>query len=329
MADLQDNPNPAGRPDAANPAAPADQAAPAHRSALGPAIALAVLTAIWGYNWVVIKIALIDSPPLTFAAMRSGLSAVALFVVLIAMGKPLRPARVGPMIALGILQTTGFVGLVTLALVTGQAGKSAVLAYTMPFWTLLLAGPLLGERMRGVQWIAVALAALGLVGILSPWSGSFGVAASLLSLSASWSWAAANIVIKKMDLTGDELLNVSSWQALVGTVGLAALAVYEWLVLDSGGVTWTLSFSIALAYNVILATALAWVLWLYALNNLSAGATGLASLGAPVFAIATAWLQLGEVPTVSEALGMGLIVVALSWLSYVGWRRFSRTAGGA
>jgi drug/metabolite transporter (DMT)-like permease len=127
------------------------------RHAIGPAAALGALTAIWGYNWVVIKIALVDSPAMSFSALRAGLSAVALFAVLIAMRQPLRPARGKPLIVLGLLQTTGFVGLVSLALVDGAAGKNAVLAYTMPFWTLLLAGPLLGERVRGAQWVAVAL----------------------------------------------------------------------------------------------------------------------------------------------------------------------------
>lgn len=294
-----------------------------HKSSLGPVLALTVLAAIWGYNWVVIKIVLVDAPPMTFAALRSGLSAVALVIVLIAMRKPLKPARWGSMIALGVLQTTGFVGLVTLALVTGNAGKSAVLAYTMPFWTLILAGPLLGERMRGMQWLAIALAGLGLIGILSPWTGTLGITSSLFALAAAWSWAAANIVVKRMNLSSDELLNVSAWQALVGAVGLTLLALF-----DTDPIHWTVSFSLGLAYNVVFATALAWVLWLYALNRLSAGITGLASLGAPMFAIVTAWVQLGEVPTLPEAAGMALIVIALAWLSIIGWRRSSATAGG-
>jgi drug/metabolite transporter (DMT)-like permease len=295
-----------------------------NRHNLGPAAALAALTAIWGYNWIVMKIALTDAPALSFSALRSLLSAAALFIVLIALGRPLKPTRGGSLMLLGLLQTTGFVGFAALALETGAAGKSAVLAYTMPFWTLLLAGPLLGERMRSCQWPAVALAAAGLVGILSPWSASLDWAASLYSLGAAWSWAASNILAKRMVLAGDELLNVSAWQMALGGIGLTLLA----LGLDDEPVRFTASFSLALAYNVVLATALAWLLWLYALNRLSAGATGLASLGAPVFALAAAWLQLGELPTRSEAAGMALIVAALAWLSLVGWRRFSRGAAG-
>lgn len=295
------------------------------RNHLGPAAALAALTAIWGYNWVVMKVALADSPALTFSALRSVGSGAALFIVLLVLRRPLKPARGTSLVVLSIFQTMGFVGLAALALETGAAGKSAVLAYTMPFWTLLLAGPLLGEKVRGTQWLAVGLAAAGLVGILSPWSESLDLAASLFSLGAAFCWGFGNIVAKRMALDGDELVNVSAWQMAIGGVGLSTLA----LLFDSEPVRFTTSFSLALGYNVVLATAIAWLLWLYALNRLSAGAAGLASLGAPVFSLATAWVQLGEVPTRSEAAGMALILAALAWLTLVGWRRFSRNPAGA
>jgi drug/metabolite transporter (DMT)-like permease len=285
---------------------------------------LAALTAIWGCNWIVMKIALIDSPALTFAALRSVLSAAALFVLLLVLRQPLKPARGRTLWLLALLQTTGFVGCATLALQTGAAGKSAVLAYTMPFWTLLLAAPLLGERMQPRQWPAIGLAAAGLLGILSPWSARFDAGASLFALAAAWSWAASNIVAKRMALSGTELLNVSAWQMLYGTIGLVGLALW----FDDEPVRLTLSFSLALAYNVVLATALAWLLWLYALNRLSAGASGLASLGTPVFALAVAWLALGELPSRGEAFGMLLIIVALAWLSLAGWRRPTRPLAG-
>jgi drug/metabolite transporter (DMT)-like permease len=291
----------------------------------GPAAALAVLTGIWGYNWVVMKVALIDSPALTFSALRSAMAGAAMFMVLIALRKPLRPLRGRALILLGVLQTMGFVGLAAMALEGGAAGKSAVLAYTMPFWTLLLAGPLLGERIQGMQWLAVALAAAGLVAILSPWQAAFGMADSLYSLGAAMCWAAGNIVVKRMRLKGNELINVTAWQTLIGAVGLGVPA----LLMDAASVRWTASFSMALAYNVVLATALAWLLWLYALNRLSAGTTGLASLGAPVFSLTAAWLQLGELPTHSEAAGMVLILVALAWLRVVGWRRNVRSPARA
>ena len=49
------------------------------------------------------------------------------------------------------------------ALHDAGAGKVSVLTYTMPFWLLLLAWSFLGERLRGVQWLAVVLSFAGLV----------------------------------------------------------------------------------------------------------------------------------------------------------------------
>ena len=71
------------------------------------------------------------------------------------------------------------------------------------------------------------------------------------------------------------------------------------------------SFVWALAYNVLLANALAWFLWLYALRVLSAGSAGLGTLATPVVGVAAAWIQLAERPSPAEALGMALIVGAL------------------
>jgi drug/metabolite transporter (DMT)-like permease len=122
------------------------------------ALALALLALIWGYNWVVMKVGLQYAQPFTFSALRTLLGAVGLFALLLVLRRPLRPPPLRWTIAIGLLQTTGFVGLMMWALESGGAGKTSVLTYTMPFWLLLLAWAFLGERLRGVQWLAVALA---------------------------------------------------------------------------------------------------------------------------------------------------------------------------
>src|SRR5690606_7954806 len=74
------------------------------------------------------------------------------FALLPMLNVPFRPPRhIGKTILLGLFQTTGFVGLISWSLALGQAGKSAVLAYTMPFWVILFGWPFLGERLRGLQ----------------------------------------------------------------------------------------------------------------------------------------------------------------------------------
>jgi drug/metabolite transporter (DMT)-like permease len=270
--------------------------------------ALLLLAFIWGYNWVVMKIGLAYAQPMTFAALRTFLAAVGLIVMLAVLRRPLRPVAVGYTIVIGLLQTTGFVGLLMLALQNGGAGKTSVLTYTMPFWLLLMAWLFLGERVKGIQWVAVGLALAGLLLVLSPWKLQ-GTLSSLLAVCGAISWAASAVVVKRLQAKRHvDLLSLTTWQMLFGSLPLVALA----LLLDQSGPQWTGVFVLTLAYNVILGNALAWLLWLYGLRTLSAGAAGLATLITPVIGVVAAWLQLGERPDAGEAAGMALIIGALA-----------------
>ncbi|HEX7030820.1 MAG TPA: DMT family transporter [Gammaproteobacteria bacterium] len=275
--------------------------------------ALGLVALIWGYNWVVMKVALDHSGPMDFSLLRNFFGAVTLFIVIAMRRDPLRlPPAPGKVLLLGLMQTTGFVGLIAIALTDGGAGKSAVLAYTMPFWALLFGAWFLHEKVRGLQWLAVGLAAAGVVFLVAPWEPGYANVSSLTSLLAGLVWGASIIVAKR--IPQDEpgaLLSITAWQMLLGSVPLALLA---WLVPEQD-IEWTSGFIIALAYNAVLGSALAWMLWLYAVRILPAGTAGLASLGAPAVSVLTAWLQLHEVPTPFDAAGMLLIFAALAVLT--------------
>jgi len=254
------------------------------------------------------KIGLEYAEPVTFAALRTFLAAIGLIVMLAVLRRPLRPVAVGHTLVIGLLQTTGFVGLLMLALQSGGAGKTSVLTYTMPFWLLFMAWLFLGERVRGVQWLAVGLAFAGLLLVLSPWRLQ-GTLSSVLAVCAAVCWAASAVVVKRLQARRHvDLLTLTTWQMLFGSLPLVALA----LLLDQQGPEWTGVFVLTLVYNVVLGNAVAWLLWLYGLRKLSAGAAGLATLATPVVGVAAAWLQLGERPNGWEAAGMALIIGALA-----------------
>jgi drug/metabolite transporter (DMT)-like permease len=260
------------------------------------------------------KIGLGYAQPFAFAALRTFLGALSLFVLLIVLRRSLRPRAIGSTIVIGLLQTTGFVGMLMWALQSGGAGKTSVLTYTMPFWLLLLAWAFLDERVRGTQWLAVGLALAGLLLVLSPWRLQ-GVFSSLLAVAAGVSWAASAIVVKRLQKRQDvDLLSLTTWQMLFGSLPLILIA----LLTGHGGPEWSAPFVWALAYNVLLGNALAWLLWLYALRKLSAGAAGLGTLATPVIGVTAAWLQLGERPTEGEAAGMALIIAALAIITVRG-----------
>jgi drug/metabolite transporter (DMT)-like permease len=281
----------------------------------------AILSVIWGYNWIVMKIGLGYAGPFAFSAIRSVVAAVFLFLVLIVTGRSLRPPVFWGTLLLGLLQTASFTGLVQLALVQGGAGKTAVLAYTMPFWTLLLAWLALGERLRPLQWLAVALAGGGLLLILQPWDMRTSALSKLLALAAGFCWAASVIVAKRLRARHQvDLLALTTWQLALGMIPLLIVA---WLVPERP-VEWSMSFVWIVLYAGILGTAFGWMMWLYVLNRLPAGTASLNSLAIPVISVFAAWLQFGERPAAIEAVGMAIIACGLALMSAVALREQQR-----
>ena len=272
-------------------------------------LALAALAIIWGYNWVVMKVGLRYSPPFDFAAMRAFFGALSLFLVMIVLHRPLKPQEIPGTFLLGILQTSGVLGLSMWALVSGGAGKTAVLNYTMPFWVLLFAWIVLGERLRGLQWLGVGLALAGLLFMLMPFSLTSDLMSKGLALLSGITWASSAIVAKKLHQQASlDLLSLTAWQMLFGSIPLILVA----LVVPTPPIDWSIPFIAALVYNIIPGNAIAWLLWLYALSRLSAGAAGLGTLIIPAIGVLAAWVQLGEKPGLNETVAIVLIVVALA-----------------
>ena len=282
------------------------------RATAGPVLALGLLALIWGYNWVVMKLAMQYIGPLDFAALRGVFGTVLLFAVLWAVGAPMRPQHVVKTMLLGIFQTAGFVGLISWALNIGAAGKSAVLGYTMPFWVIVFGWPFLPDRLRGWQWPAAGVILLGLVLVLELWDGSSDITSSVLALGAGVSWAISVIVFKTMKVEGrNELLSVTAWQMVFGMIPLVAIA----LLVDERPIVWSGYFIGALIYNGVGGMAIATLLWLYILQRLPATISGLNALAVPIVGVIAAWLQLGEVPSLAEGCGMLLILAGLALLT--------------
>lgn len=270
--------------------------------------ALLVLAVLWGYNWVQMKIAVQYASPFVFAGLRIVLGAASLLLSLALLRKPIVPKEIPGTLLTGLLQISGMYGFATWALVSGGAGKTAVLVYVMPFWVLILAWLFLGERVKGMQWVAIAISVCGLLFILEPTNLNGTILSKVLALLSGLSWAGGVIVAKKLRQTVElDLLSFTAWQTVFGAIPLVLAAV----LVPSTPIVWSTPFIIALIYAVIPGTAIATLLWLYVLNCLPAGIAGLGLLMNPVIGVLAAWAQLGEQPGFMEVIGMGLIAIAL------------------
>src|SRR3569623_786836 len=250
--------------------------------------ALFALALIWGYNWVVMKRALAYMGPFQFAAARMLLAALMLFAVVIVTKRPWRPRALPQTLLIGLLQTCGFSALI--------------------MWALLAAG--------------AALA--GLTCILEPWHLHGSLLSDVLAVAAGLCWALAVILAKRLQRRGPavDVLAFTAWQMFMGALPLLALAA----VIPAPPTHWPPYLVGALAYNVIACNAMAWPLWGFALQRLPAGCFGLFSLRTPVVAVLVAWLELAEVPTTLEVLGMLLIGAALVAIAAQSTRRHETTA---
>jgi len=277
-----------------------------------PLLALLIMSFTWGYAWTGLKVGLLDCGPFTFAALRMSLGAFCLLLILPLTGRPLMPQRIPELVKLGLVQTAALFTLSTWAVAEGSAGRAAFLAYTMPFFTLLFAWPLLGERVRGLQWLAVLLGACGLVVVVQPWNMSGTIASKSFAIGSGIAWAMGAIMVKRLQRREPmDLISMTAWQMFFGSLPL--LAVAWWI--PEAPVVWSTRFITVLLLIGIVTTALGWLLWVYVLNHMPAGTASLGTLAAPVVAMASASFHLGERPGATEFIGMGLIAAALLTLS--------------
>lgn len=284
--------------------------------------ALFILTLIWGYNWVVMKQAVQYASPFQFAALRTFLGALLLFLLIFLTKRPLALKEFPTMLALGLLQTCGFTGLLIWALVEGGAGKTAVLTYTMPFWVMLFAWPLLGEKVQGWQWLAVLFALFGMVLIFDPLHIKSDGFSMFLAVCSGISWAISAIVSKKLHKRSPhlDLLNLTAWPMLLGSIPIIVVAFF----LPAPPIQWSNIFIFAVLFNVVLSGVVAWVFWLYALQRLPAGVASMASMLAPIIGVLAAWIQLNEVPNTNELIGMLLVALSLVIISIISIRKHTQ-----
>jgi drug/metabolite transporter (DMT)-like permease len=285
--------------------------------------ALVLLALIWGYNWVIMKKSLQFMGPFDFNAIRMSFGGLVLLLFMLCSRMSLRPRDIGMTILLGLTQTGAGMGLILLALASGGAGKTAILVYTMPFWILIFAWPILSEKILGLNWLPVIMAFTGIIFLLEPWSLKSTLLSEILAILSGVFWAVGAIIIKLMQKRpGFDIVSVTAWQLIYGSVPLIIVA---WLI-PQKPVQWTPYLVMGVLYNVVLVCAFAFLLWTFIMKRLPAGVAGMSTLAVPVIGILSSMAELGERPDAWEGLGMVLVIAALALLTVLRLRENRKSA---
>jgi drug/metabolite transporter (DMT)-like permease len=276
------------------------------------------LSLIWGYHWSVMKIGLYYCGALTYCAIRCLIAAPLMLAFVKLQGRSIRLKSPGWAILIGIVQTGGNFGIGAIAVKFGEAGRSAVLTYTMPFWVMVFSYLFLGDRAGPRRWIAAFLAVAGIL-IVAFASGIAALGPVALALIGGMCWGGGVVLYQRaFQLHRDESTVFAAWQLLIGGV---VMALFIPFVPGEGSIQWTTPFIISLTYTTLLATAVAVFLWFLLLSRLEAGTAAFGILLAPAIALVASWIQLQEHPAPIEALGLAVILAAIAFYAWAEWRR--------
>lgn len=275
------------------------------------------IAAVWGFNFVVMKVGVAELPPLVLAACRFSLAAVPLVFFIPAPRSAWRCIVLFGLLFGVIKFTLLFVGL-KLGM---PAGLSAVVLQTQALFTALLAGVLLGERADSRQLVGAAVATAGLALLAAEWIGSAPLLPFALVTAAALAWAMANIAAKRAG--GVDPFAFTLWSSLVaaGPLVVLALLVEGWPAVQSSlsQMTWRgVGAILYLAYPVALWSV---AVWNGLMQRHSAAAVAPFALLVPVVSLALGHALLGE--PVSRAMIAGGMLV----LTGLGISMLRRNAG--
>lgn len=290
----------------------APPARPGHLGLAHLLLALAVV-AVWGTNFVVIKLGLGTLPPLLFAALRFFF---ALVPAVFFLPRPAVPWR--DLAAYGLLIGAGQFGLLFLAMHGHiSPGLASLVIQVQVFFTIGLAMRTSGERVQPFQFAALALAVAGIVVIAAHTDASTTVGGLALVLLAALSWAGGNIVARKAGHVN--MLAYVVWASLfsVPPLALLSLAVEGPQAILAGLHAATPATWAVVLWQSVGNTLFGYVAWGWLLARHPAATIVPMALLVPVFGMGASAFWLGEpLPAwklVAAALVIGGLALNLLW----------------
>jgi len=279
------------------------------------------LVVVWGSHWVVVKVGLETIPGFTYGVLRLVTGMAALAILMLVTGRARRPYRADlPIIvSYGLLAVALLIITMNLALPFIPAGRSAILAYTIPLWVvpvMAIVARVLPSRSEAIGLV------LGLVGIgllLNPaaidWSAEGALLGSLLLVIGAIGASIALVHVRMHPWKGTPF-DTQIWQLLVALVPMVLfmLVLERDRILD---IEWDLQTILVVLYSGPLATAFAFWASQVIVRALGPLTTGIGYLGAPVVGVIAGIIVLGEIITPIDIAGIavttaGIVVVLLA-----------------
>jgi drug/metabolite transporter (DMT)-like permease len=246
-----------------------------------------VLTLVWGTNWALFPLAVREVSVWTFRSVSMALAAAGLLVFARLRGHSLRIPRANwlALTAAAVLYFVVWNVASTYSAILIPSGQAAILGFTMPVWTLLVAWLLLGDRPSPRMWLAVALAALAVLLLAIPARDTYrdAPAGFVLGVVAGLGWATGTVVLKRASVPASPLV-LTAWQLLIAAVPIGLAALWfghgEWFVPSWPSL-------LVIGYITLVPLAVGNAAWFAVVGLLPPTMAGLSAVMVPIVAMVT------------------------------------------
>jgi drug/metabolite transporter (DMT)-like permease len=283
-------------------------------------VLLTGVAVFWGTNWVAIKVSVAEIPIWQYRVTTSIFAGIVMLAMARVGGHSLRVPRFiwGRFALAALFNITGWQVLSAYGAHMIASGKAAILAYTMPIWTTLLAVIFLRERLTWRILAALALSAFGVLVLISSSLETFGDSplGILLAVLAAFSWAAGTVVQKSIRWPMPVIV-MAGWQIFLGGIPILIVALLaEPIVIQNASAPALLS----LAYSLMVPMLFGQYAWFKVVSLFPASIAAIGTVMVPMVGMLSGAAILGE------PLGWREIVALLSVIAAIALVVFQRRA---
>lgn len=283
---------------------------------------MVMLCMLWGLQQVQLKAVVGDISPMLLIALRSGISAILVGLLMRYRHEQMNFAQNWkPGLMVGTLFALEFV-FVAEGLRYTTASHMIVLIYTAPIFVALAMHWLFpAERLKAVQWIGVLLAFVGIgVTFLGQGSSNQLVASHMLwgdflGVLSGLAWGATTVMVRSSSLANAPATETLQYQLVATFVLLLVVALLTGQAeFKPIPVVWA-----SLAFQGILVSFVSYLLWFALLRRYMAAQLGIFSFLTPLFGVLFGVLLLHEPLESHFVAGAGLVMLGIMIVSSYGW----------
>jgi O-acetylserine/cysteine efflux transporter len=258
---------------------------------------------LWGYQFVAIKVGVLEFPPLFFLALRF----LAIALLLIPFVKSPTRRQVAPIAAISVFLGGLNFGLFYVGLGLGSGSMSAIAYQLATPFTVLLAWPLLAEKPSLTTSAGVVIAFVGVVALAAGPGLTANALPLLLVVGAAFAFAMSNVLTKRYG-PFDPLM-LMGWSSLLTVPQVMVMSLF----LEHGQLASLVTADhrgwLALAYTIFIGGILGFGLWFWLIARCSMGRVAPFGLLLPVFAVISSVLFLGD-PVTPRLIVGGLLAIS-------------------